>query len=30
MIKNLTIDDYSRWDNFVKENNEATFFHQAG
>ena len=30
MIKTLTIEDYSRWDDFVKENNEATFFHQAG
>jgi len=30
MIKTLTIKDYSRWDDFVKANNEATFFHQAG
>ena len=30
MIKTLTIDDYSRWDDFVNANNEATFFHQAG
>ena len=30
MIKTLTIEDYSRWDDFVKANNEATFFHQAG
>ena len=30
MIKTLTIDDYSRWDHFVNENNDATFFHQAG
>ena len=30
MIKTLTIEDYSRWDHFVNENNDATFFHQAG
>jgi FemAB-related protein (PEP-CTERM system-associated) len=30
VIKTLTIEDYSRWDDFVKENNEATFFHQSG
>jgi len=30
MIKTLTIEDYSRWDDFVNANNEATFFHQAG
>ena len=30
MIKTLTNDEYSRWDDFVMAHHEATFFHQAG
>lgn len=30
MIKILDESNYSRWDRFVQENNDATFFHQAG
>ncbi len=30
MIKTLDVANYSRWDNFVQESTDATFFHQAG
>ena len=30
MIKTLDVTNYSRWDNFVQESTDATFFHQAG
>jgi FemAB-related protein (PEP-CTERM system-associated) len=30
MIKTLDVANYSRWDKFVQESSEATFFHQAG
>ncbi len=30
MIKTLDVANYSRWDEYVEESTEATFFHQAG
>ena len=30
MIKTLDSANYARWDNFVQQNDDATFFHQAG
>ena len=30
MIKLLDESNYSRWDEFVQQNTDATFFHQAG
>ena len=30
MIKTLDVANYSRWDNFVQESTDATFFHLAG
>lgn len=30
MIKTLDVASFEQWDNFVKENTETTFFHQAG
>jgi FemAB-related protein (PEP-CTERM system-associated) len=30
MIKTLDSANYARWDNFVQQNDDATFFHQSG